>query len=187
MGKQKNKKQVVNNITPETKTIKLTNDNEVSDYLYKNKPVSIDFSYKTSFCSCEDDQFNNYLRNANDFIFQIRNLSKLLIGLSGKSLSELIPPNTTYRHCHQADHQQRAQNIIKRLCKNEDYYKQNFENEKIFQLGIADSLRLYGTIKQNIFSVAFIDYFHTYDFDQTLNKRKIESCRFCPMTSDLNN
>lgn len=184
-------KKVKNTINVQKKVVTVKED-EIPTYLYTNEKAVIDFSSKISFYCCEEGDFNNYLKNEIDFIQNFRLLQKLLNEIKSRPLNELNQAHG-YRHCHIASSQPLAQNIIKKLCSQisdnpetcKEYYSQNFEDEEIHQIGIQDGIRVYGIKHSNIFSVTFIDWFHTFDYDEAYNQRNLKHYKFEPMKTEL--
>lgn len=169
--------------SPEPKDISIPRS-ELPDYLYKNEPIVVSFSFKTAFLCCNLGDFNNFLKDEADFVCQFRGLTKMLRSIGSKKMNELTESNG-YRHCHKASRQDFAMDIIRNLCERypngDDYYQQNFEGEDIHQIGLNDSLRLYGIKEKNVFKVVFIDWFHSFDYSQPHNQRNLRNYKFEPV------
>jgi hypothetical protein len=173
----------INNLLEPKKSIA---SNIVPDDSYRTKNVIFDFSSKTSFCSISHSGFNNYLKNADDYVEQFRTLMKNVSLLSEYTLSTLIN-GRGYDHCHkiEGDKDKLARSVIRKLFSNDRVYEQEIDAEDLFQLGFQDSIRIVGTIKGNIFRVYFIDYFHDLYPDNRYNSRNERNYKFCPIRGVL--
>lgn len=179
MGKGKNR--IRNTVKPEHVIV----SNITPDNSYKSKNVVFDFSSATSFRSTSYGDFNNCLKNANDYIEQFRILMKNIGKLSDYTLSALV--NGNHRHCHkiEEDKDKLARLIIKKLFSDDKTYEQEIDAEELFQLGCQDGVRVIGIIRGNIFRVYFIDYFHDLYPDGRHNIRNERNYKFCPMLGEL--
>lgn len=196
-----NRNRIPNTSKSESKQIPVVQIAHLDNYLYQNKCVTVDFSLQSAFVSCKRDlqkvrrtngtwkerSFNNFLSDNDDFIESFRDTLLTVQKLSSHTMFELIK-ESNFRHCHKADDQEFAKAITEEIYKTlnkTDTYKQNIEEEVIYQIGFQDSIRLYGIVKGNVFKVTFIDYFHTFDYDERYNTRNVKHYKFCPVTTDL--
>ena len=85
-------KKVVNNIM----------DAGLDDYLRKNRPIIFDFSLKDVFRSIQTNDFDNFLKDEQDFIEKFKELMTMVSKLSQYSASELFG-KTDFRHCHKIE------------------------------------------------------------------------------------
>lgn len=181
------KKKVINLENPTNKIPQIDTKDSLSNYLYNNMNVVIDFSYDTAFLSCHTTDMDNYLKDEFEFINKFREIVSNVQKLSEKTLQTLIN-GKEYRHCHKVSWSPKAQDILKKLhreLERTEEYEQVFEGEEFFQFGLLGAVRFYGIIKANIFYVAFIDYYHSFDYDERYNERNTKQYSFCPMTSEL--
>lgn len=161
---------------------------DIDSYLYKNKKLVIDFSFEGAFVSCKKGEFNNFLKDNNEFIEKLRYVMSDIQKLSEKLLSELIAGGE-YSHCHKTKNEEKAIDIIKEIFnvigKKEKDFEQVIGGEEIFQLGLQSEIRLFGTISGNMFRVYFVDYYHDFEFDKRRNTRNKKYCDFCAVNSKL--
>ena len=183
----KNKGKICNPKQPNKKvksefTVNIDSDN------YLTKPVVFDLSFEGAFISIESNNFNNYLRNSDDFIVQFRKVMKNIQNLSTKTMYELIN-GKEYNHCHKVQNEENViiilKRVFKKINKSESEFEQELGSEGIYQLGLQSGVRLFGIIKGNIFRVYLIDYFHDCSFDQRRNQRNKKHYDFCPIISPI--
>lgn len=183
---KKRKFQITNDITPK-KLIAGVNEEEISSGLYKQWNIVFDLSFKGCFYSVDELEFNNCFKNSDDFVQKYKKCMTTFHKLSEHTIHSLIS-DRNFRHCHNltVDNERKAYKIIKKLCEkaglSKSYFEQNVGSEKIYQIGFEDSIRVFGTIRANIFRVLFIDYFHHFDFTQQKNERNLKYYKFCPMS-----
>lgn len=155
---------------------------------YKKKTAVFDFSFIGVFQAVEIREFNNFTKDATDYIKQLRVMMKNVSKLSQKTLNELVVGGS-YRHCHKIDddNDALARDIIRTLfnANSLSNYDQELGDEGLYQLGLQDGVRFIGTINGNIFRVYFVDYFHSLYPDERRNERNLRNYNFCPMTGNL--
>lgn len=180
---KKRKRQIYNDKLPEH-TIAGVPEKTVKEDIFKQWNITFDLSFKGCFCSVKEQDFNNFLKDEKDFAVQHKKLVDILNKLSEHTMNELIS-NGNYAHCHTAS-DEKAYRIIKNICEkiglSNMYFEQNIGSEKIYQLGINDSVRIFGTVNGNVFRLLFIDYFHEFFPDQRRNERNGKNYKFCPMS-----
>ncbi|MBP2032712.1 hypothetical protein J2Z42_001386 [Clostridium algifaecis] len=178
----------VKNTKEPSRKVKNINVEDINSYLYKERNLVIDFSFEGAMISCKKGEFNNFLKDNNEFIKKLRYLMSDIQKLSQKSLSELIPAGN-YPHCHKTKYEQKAMEVIREIFniigKDDSHFEQVIGGEEIFQLGFQSEIRLFGTISANVFRVYFVDYYHDFEFDERRNTRNKKYCVFCPINSEL--
>lgn len=161
----------------------------IDSHLYMNNNLVVDFSFEGAFISCKMSDFNNYLKDSNEFISKIREMMVDIQKLSQNSLNCLFLGGS-FRHCHKTKDEAKALVIIKeifnQLGRDEKYYEQLIDGEEIFQMGLQSEIRIFGTIKGNIFKAYFIDYHHDFEYNQQYNIRNKKMYKFCPIKTELN-
>lgn len=182
---------IKNTVVPNKINMDNIPDNIRETYSYNKNKTIIDFSFPGAFISCECGKFNNYLKDKDNYIDKFRKLMCEVKNLSDFTLYELIN-NGRSRHCHQVpkEDENKASNIIKEIFNvinenNKDAFDQEIGAESIYQLGLQSEIRIFGTIKGNVFRVYFIDYFHDFNFDQRRNERNKKHCKFCAINTEL--
>lgn len=181
---------VKNTVNPNKFNIDNIPKNLIETHSYTNNKLIIDFSFAGSFVSCECGEFNNYLTDGNEYIIKFRKIMKDVENLSDNTLCKLINSDE-HSHCHKVakEDEKRALNIIKKtfkkIGKNESYFQQEVGGEGIVQLGLQSEVRLFGTVKGNIFRVYFTDYFHDFEFDGRRNTRNKKNCKFCVINTKI--
>lgn len=181
----KKNRQIKNDIKPPEKRIVGVPEGELLSELYKCWHIVFDLSFKGCFCSIDESDFNNCLKDAEDFAIQYRDCMNSINKLSSHTLHELID-GRGFRHCHLIDtDEKKAYKIIKKICDkvnlDDSYFKQNIESESVFQIGFEGPVRFFGTIKGNVFRLLFVDYFHDFSYDERYNQRNPKNYKYCPM------
>ena len=144
------------------------------------------FRLRDVFCSINESEFNNCLKDSEDFAIQYKCCMNSINKLSSHTLHELMD-GKGFRHCHKVsdDKEDKAYRIIKKLCEKvempENYFEQNVGSESVFQIGFEGSARFFGTIKGNIFRLLFVDYFHSFSYEERYNQRNLKNYKYCPM------
>lgn len=180
------KRKISNDITPK-KCIAGVEENIINTEVHKQWNITFDLSFKGCFYCIDKKEFNNCFKDENDFVQMYQKCMITLNKLSEHTIYELISDGN-FRHCHEVEkeNEEKAYKIIKNLCEkvglDEIYFEQNIESEKIYQIGFEDTVRIFGTIRANMFRVFFIDYFHHFNFDERRNKRNLKHYKFCPMS-----
>jgi len=182
-------KKIHNINSPTTRVNNTVDINKINSHLYLNSRLVIDFSFEGAFISCKCGDFNNFLKDSNEFITKFRSLMSDLQKLSQCSPSSVF--SGEYTHCHKVKDKDshRVIQIIKELFLKTGFNNKSFdqivEGEDIYQIGLQSEIRLFGTMNANIFKVYFIDYYHDFNFDQRRNKRNKKICNFCAIKSEL--
>lgn len=184
MGKRK----IKNNTSPK-KQIKSEKPTENTN----NTGFLIDLSFEGLYYSVEYKEFTNFLQDEDEFVEKFRSIRVLLSKISNKKfLEDLIH---SMRHCHIVEGKKlkiTLECIKKSLKKYDDkkdvtsYLEQLLGNEKIYQIGFEDTIRLIGTYDENnnVFRVYLVDYHHRLFYNQSRNSINVRQKRFCPMTSE---
>lgn len=181
---KKGRRKISNNITPQ-KSIAGVDEKIIKTEVYKHWNISFDLSFKGCFYSIDEKEFNNCFKDSDDFIQHHKKCMITLNKLSEHTIHKLL---SDFKHCHEVEekNEEKAYRIIKILCQkvglDELYFEQNVGSEKIYQIGFEDSLRIFGTIRANVFRVFFIDYFHHFNFDKRRNERNLKNYKYCPMS-----
>ena len=179
----KKRKAKISNDIPPQKLIAGVKEETINSEIYKQWDITFDLSFRGCFYSIDEKEFNNCFKNTEEFVQMYKNCMITLHKLSGHTIYELLS-NKSFRHCHEVkkEDEKKAYKIIKKLCEkvelSESYFEQNVGSEKIYQIGFEDSVRIFGTIRANIFRVFFIDYFHHFYFDEGKNERNIKNYNF---------
>lgn len=182
-------KRIKNTTKPGNKVENTIAIEDIDSHLYKNSNMIIDFSFEGAFVSCKQGAFDSYLQNSFEFMDKFRKLLIDVQNLSQKSPSKIFPGGE-YRHCHKAKYETLASDIIKeifnKIGKSDNNFEQEIGGEEIYQIGLQSEVRIFGTIKGNVFRVYFIDYHHDFEFDQRRTTRNKKGNNFCPIISELN-
>lgn len=179
-------KKVKNNITP--KSVGVT-AGDINSELYKNRNLVVDFSFEGAFVSCTCGDFSNLLLDQNDFIKHFRGILDSVIVLSTHKPSYVF--SGAFRHCHKLSDVKAnevakiAQTVLRNMDKPKNFYEQLLGGEDLYQIGLYEDNRLFGTLQGNVFRVYVIDYFHDLYFDERRNERNRQQCKFCPKTADI--
>lgn len=183
------KKKIKNTTQPDKKVENAISIKDIDSHLYKNSNLVIDFSFEGAFVSCKTGAFNNYLQDSKEFIEKFRAIMLDVTNLSQKSPNKIFPSGE-YKHCHKASYEDTATSIIKeifnKIGKNDLHFEQEIGGEEIFQIGLQSEVRLFGTVRGNVFRVYFVDYYHDFEYDQRRNERNKKICKFCVINSELN-
>lgn len=181
-------KRIKNTTSPGNKVENNISIEDIGSHLYKSSNMIIDFSFEGAFVSCKQGTFDSYLQNGYEFVNKFRKMLIDIQNLSQKSPSEIFPGGG-YHHCHKVKHETLAADIIKeifqKIGKNDNNYDQEIGGEEIFQIGLQSEVRIFGTIRGNIFRVYFIDYYHDFEYDQKRTTRNKKGNCFCPISSEL--
>ena len=160
----------------------IVNIEEIKTYLYKNQNALFDFSYPYALCSGKTNQFNNYLRDLDDFAEKLKGIILNINKLSSFTLEHLMIKKR-FRHCHKIDdiHQTIAKNAIKEIIQmhrpqdSDIYYSQNIEEEVLYQTGFETGIRFVGIVDGNVFKIFLIDFYHDLYPDERQNSRSKSS------------
>jgi len=176
----------INNTTEPNKKIENISSAEIDSHLYKSQNMVVDFSFEGSFVSCKVGDFNNYLKDNQEFIQKFREIVRDVHNLSQKTIRYLMS-ESGYRHCHEATNETKALNIVKSIFgiieKDEKSLEQTIGGERIYQIGLESEIRLFGTVSGNVFRVYFVDYYHDYEYNQRKNIRNKRYCNYCVINS----
>lgn len=162
--------------------------NDINSHLYKNQKMVVDFSFEGVFVSCKTGDFDNYLKDNQEFILKFRDMVQDVYNLSQKTICQLMT-DRGFSHCHPVSDEGKALNVIKSifdmLGKNTNAFDQVVGGENIYQIGLQSPIRIFGTVDGNVFRAYFIDYHHDFEYDQRRNERNKKLCKFCVINSEL--
>ena len=180
-------KKIKNSTTPQNNAV--PDMRVVYKTLYDNKNFMVDFSFADAFKSCTCGNFSNMLEDQVAFINQFRIIIECINVLTDRTTEEVF---RDFRHCHKVTHAQKTAKVkevitynLKRAQKSDDYCEQLLGGEDFYQIGLHGTVRLYGLLHGNIFSVYLIDYYHDIYYNEHYNERNKQQCKFCPMNTPL--
>lgn len=160
-----------------------------------NQKLTVDFSYPTCLGSCHFKDFHNCLCDEQTLAKKLTHvIGKMIPEISSKTILELKNNRLYHTHPIVGEKSELVFGIIKEILKQRyDWDTRTIDRwidnqclmmMPIWQISCPDSkgIRLIGFVKDSVFNVLFIDYYHTIYPDEKNNEENIESYNFSAIT-----
>lgn len=154
---------------------------------------AFDVSFPGLYYSVECGNFNNFLKDENQFIEKFKDIRRFLDKTNAKDFQKELLGDTGMKHCHPVrdDKYNLAIECIKSsLVKHgndnaEQMIDQMLEGEKLYQIGFEGGSRYIGTYdsERRVFRLYLIDYHHKLYPKQRYNQYSTRDLKYCIMTS----